>query len=105
MSGSTPVKDLQSRVTFLTADLRDERQEIEQAQNQSDHADQGFATGVNRTPSPATITRVNNFLGRHQAVSERTQPVAGEHLSSLCTQEKNIGRGVRPREMKQSPVG
>jgi hypothetical protein len=36
-------------------------------------------TGVNRTPSPATIAMVNNVLGQHQAVTERTQPVAGEH--------------------------
>jgi hypothetical protein len=104
MSCSTPVKDLQSRVTFLTADLRDERQEIERAQSQSDHADEGFATGVNRTPSPATITMVNNVLGRYEAVRERTQPVAGEHPSIRRTQENNSGRGVRTREMKQSPV-
>jgi hypothetical protein len=38
-------------------------------------------TGANRTPSPATIAMVNNVLGQHQAVTEPTQPVAGEHPS------------------------
>ena len=35
------VKDRQARVTFRAADLRDEREEIDQAQSQSDHADEG----------------------------------------------------------------
>ncbi len=35
--------DLQARVTFLAANLRNEIEEIEQAQNKSDHADEAFA--------------------------------------------------------------
>jgi hypothetical protein len=41
--GSTLVNDLQSRVTLLAADLRNEIEEIEQAQSPSDRADEGFA--------------------------------------------------------------
>ena len=37
------MKDLQARVTFPAANLRNELEEIEQAQNKSDHADEGFA--------------------------------------------------------------
>jgi hypothetical protein len=40
---STLVRDLQARVTSLAANLRNERDEIKQAQSQSDHADEGFA--------------------------------------------------------------
>jgi hypothetical protein len=62
-------------------------------------------TGANRTPSPATIAMVNNVLGLYQAVTEQTQPVAGEHPSIRRTQGENSGGGVRAREVEPSPVG
>ena len=144
--GSIMVKDFQSQVTFLAANLRNRSGEIGQTQNKSDHADEGFAdanedvaktrpacrpryppivpssqlhstdsekgqditvidagrvdetrwrimdlTGVRHTPSPVTIAKVNNVIGRYQAARERTQTVAGEHPCVRCAQGHDSG--------------
>ena len=67
-SGSTLVRDLQARVTFPAANLRNERGEIKQAQSQSDHADEGCA-GANEDVAE---------LWRHA----RRLPAGRQHLPS-----------------------